>query len=208
MRKLTFSTLIAVVLSLLAMPAMATVVNFDNLPTPLFWVVPNAYGDFGPLYGGLSWTGWEVMNRPAYNAIYGQNEVALPSEPNFAYGGNDTATLTVSSVDPFNFLGAQFASWQGGQGLANSVAVRGYLGANLVGTVSMGLLPAWAPLSGGIAGVDRLEFSTNLGTGMSAGYFRMDNLNYEPVPEPLTLLLIGGGLLAFGGLRRRKTAAG
>lgn len=202
MRQLTFSILIAVVLSLLALPAMAVVVNFDDLGTP------NAYpqaNDFGPFYAGFSWNGWEVMNQSTYQAIY-HDATPLPSNPNFAYLGYDPGeTWTISSVDPFNFLGAQFAYWPSiGTLAANSVTVRGYLGANLVGTVSTGQLSlVWAG-SGGISGVDKLVFSTSPGSK----YFRMDNFSYDAVPEPLSLFLGGSGLVGFGLLKRwRKTAA-
>ena len=64
---------------------------------------------------------------------------------------------------------------------------------NLVNAVSTGQLSTvWAG-SGGISGVDRLVFSTSPASGDYRGYFRMDNLSYDAVPEPATLGLLGGG---------------
>ena len=34
------------------------------------------------------------------------------------------------------------------------------------------------------------------------GYFYIDQVEYLPIPEPATLLLFGGGAIAFAGLRR------
>lgn len=205
MRKLGFCSLILALL--LAIPALASpvVVGFDDLVTPNTWLGrANAWGDFGPSYAGLSWTGWEVMNRPAYWALYG-DATALPSASNFAYPGLDTPTLTVSSDNLFDFIGAMFAYWPNtGSVVANSVTIKGYRGGNLVNTVSTGQLSTTWAASGGISGlVDRLEFTTAPGSG----YFRMDDFVYAPVPEPATtaMAFIGNGLLLVGCVRRRLT---
>lgn len=208
MRKLTYSTWIAVVLSLLAvMPAMAATitVNFDDLVMTRPWPpVALAYTVVPASYVGLNWVGWEAMNRASYNTVYGLSEGALPSDPNFAYGGNEKPTLTMSSGTPFYFLGTELSKWNGNlgaPGAANSVTITGWLGATNVGSVTSTLSSGWAN-SGGIAGaVDRLEFSPTV------GYFRMDDLTIEPVPEPATLFLGSAGLVAFSLLKwRRKTA--
>lgn len=202
----------------LTVPAGAnTIAGFDGLPTTQpFQSVSNAWGDVPGSYAGLNWTGWEVMNRDTYNTIYGLSEAALPSNPNFAYSGHDTDTLTMSSGTSFDFLGANVSAWSGSlasPGSATSLTITGYLNNAIVSSISASLSSEWTTI-GGISGpVDRLEFSN---AGELGGYFRMDNLNYatvesgqgSAVPEPMSFVLIGTGLLGLGLLRRRnKTAA-
>lgn len=190
--------LLVLFLLALVVPAGATTINFDDLVTVNTWgSVPNAWGDVPLSYASYTFVGWEVMNRSAFNAYYSQSELSLPSDPNFAYPGNDSdGVLRVSSSTPFYFQGASFAYWPGAQGAVGSVTVTGWLGSIQVGSVTQNL-GGWSN-SGGISGVvDRLEFAP------STGYFRMDNLEVSPVPEPASMFLLGAGLI-FLGLVSRK----
>ncbi len=194
---------------LLVTPVAATVVNFDNLPTTQTWgSQTNAWADIPGNYMGLSWVGWEVMNQSAYQALY-SDPTPLPSASNFAYPGLDTGGVLTVTGNPFNFLGVSFAYWPNTTSVkANDVTIRGYLGANLVAqATTFQLTTTWRGYGGFAGPVDRLEFSTNPGSG----YFRMDNFSYESasaVPEPGTFwsLISGGGLLGLG-LLKRKVAA-
>lgn len=193
-------SMLSLVLFLLALaaPAGATVINFDDLTTVNAWgSVTNAWVDVPISYAGYTFVGWEAMNRSAFNAYYGQSESVLPSDPNFAYPGNDSGgVLQVSSSTPFYFQGASFAYWPNAVGAVGSVTVTGWLGSAQVGSVTQNL-GGWFN-SAGISGpVDRLEFSP------STGYFRMDNLEVAPVPEPASMFMLGGGLI-FLGLVSRK----
>ncbi len=188
-----------VLLLLALVPAGATTINFDDLVTVNTWgSVPNAWLDVPTSYAGYTFTGWEVMNRTAYNTYYSQSEPTLPSNNNFAYSGNDSGgVLQVSSSTPFYFQGASFAYWPGAQGAVGSVTVTGWLGSTQVGSVTQNL-GGWSN-SGGISGaVDRLDFTP------STGYFRMDNLGLAEVPEPATLALMGTGLLLVGWIGRKR----
>jgi len=52
------------------------------------------------------------------------------------------------------------------------------------------------------SGIDGLVLTPVVGTG-GAGRFLLDNLRFEPIPEPSTALLLAGGLIALGVVRRR-----
>jgi hypothetical protein len=190
-------------LASLAAPSVtvAAIINFDDLPTTQTWEsVPNAWDDVPAAYGGLTWSGWEVINRAAYQSIYG-DATPFPSNPNAAYPGFDTPSLTVSSSVPFEFQGAMLAGWYGiGSSSASSVTITGYLGGEFVWQLVTVVSPAAWTSSGGHAGaVDQLVFTTS---GPNT-YFRMDDFAYD-IPEPATLGLAALVLAAFAGLVRLR----
>ena len=130
--KIRSLTLIIAVIALLATPAMAgTIINFDGLPTTQIWGSVYGWDDIPLIYAGFNWVGWEVISQPAYAAFYHDN-TPFPSGPNFAYPGNESEGLQISSANPFQFIGADFASWPNANGTIPSVTITGYLGGNLV----------------------------------------------------------------------------
>jgi hypothetical protein len=180
-------------------PARAATITFDDVTlTQSLNSTPNAWDDLPTLYAGMHWTGWEVMSGTACAANYPGCSPALPSTPNFAYGGNDTLTLTISD-GLFIFSGADFADWPSASGELFNITITGYNGALQVGSLTVQLSDAWV-MSGGIDGaIDRLEFTP-------VGVFRMDNATIDPAPEPATMGLLGIALVALGllGKNRRK----
>jgi hypothetical protein len=203
MHRTLFALLLTVALTALVgtVPAKADgiiVIGFDDvaLNQPV-GSISSAWADLALSYDGFDWEGWEVMSQTACVAIYGAC-ASPPSPSNFAYGGNDTTNLTISASNPFLFDGAQFSHWDGNVvGALTSVTIYGYLNSNPVGSVTVNLASGYLG-SGGITGaVDKLVFPVS-------GVFQMDNFQTESVPEPATLTMISGALLALGFLGRRK----
>ena len=166
------SALLLLVLALalaLAAPGQAVVVNFDDL----------GLGQVPAVYAGLNWDGnFHVYDEVSYQIGYGNTLTFFPSYANAAYNGYGVPTAVVSN-GPINVIGAYFTSWADNNGWGSwsstGLDVSGFLGANLVGTVSVPLQPVgfvYAPLN--FNNVDRLEIRTV--EGVSGYWWLMDNL--------------------------------
>lgn len=196
---------IVLLLAMLSMVGVAgaTVVNFDDLPLTqnqggMLWdVIPSQYAGFQWTPSGNS--GWNVNSGTTYKSVY-NNSYGAVSADNFA-SNSGLAVATVNGTT-FDFAGAYFSTWAQNNAVqswsATSVTVKGFNGANLVGSTSINLSSTgfnW--LSANFVGINKLEVSANA----SGKYWIMDNFTYTP--EPMTLSLLGlGGL----GLLRRKRA--
>ncbi len=193
--------LLFALLLLALMPAGAATIKFDDLTTPNVSVDTANWGIVPATYAGYNWTGFEVIDGVTFQGVYGT--LPFPSTPNAAYnGGNGNATVTMSAASPFNLDGAYFSFWPNvGAYAANSVTVSGTLGGNPVGSpvvVSLGSGFSWVPLN--LNGVDSVSFSSSQGK-----YWLTDNITTSAaVPEPASMLMLGGGLLALGIVGRRR----
>jgi hypothetical protein len=168
-----------------AAPASAAVVNFDDLVGSA--LVPDGYG-------GITWGG----NWVYYGDV--QPPFTPESSPNRVY--QNYGLFPAGSVhavpfyfpSPVVFAGAFFAGLE-----TSPVYFDLYLGSTLVWT-SLTVVPNETPafLASGYAGaVDEVRV-------VSGSSRVMDDVTYEPIPEPGTLLLLGGGLLGLPALRRRQ----
>lgn len=208
------------VLAIASVAQASIVVNFDDVATPNVFQGTMSWGSIPASYAGLQWapvlpppgstlSNWEVGDSATYKTAY-RNSYGAPSGPNFAYNGTGLSVSTVSGA-PFNFLGAQFSTWAQDNTYQNfsstTVTITGYLGNSQVGSSVIVGLPSttFTGLTGALLGgpVDRITFvSDNPG---AQRWWLMDNMTYDPVPEPASLILWGlGGLgMAFGAFRRR-----
>jgi hypothetical protein len=186
---------------LFVMPAHAsTVLNFDDLTTPLSYDAGSpgivSYGIVPVSYGGFNWGEalWEVMGNADVNKYPG-NTLSFPSQFNAIYPGNGL-TSVVSST-PFSFQGAFLGSWVGGNNAGSTLSVEGFLGGQSQGIITVALTSAmaWTPID--FATVDQLNFTSN-------GYYLLDNFTTSaPVPIPGAVWLLGSGLFGLVAIRRR-----
>jgi hypothetical protein len=170
--------------------ANATVVTFDDLPDGL---VPS-------VYDGINWgSNWSVYSGP-------QSPYTAESSPSRIYTNYAFFPPGSASVDTFSFVSASVfkGAYVAGYGGFGPVTFDLYNGANLV-AVSASLSASATPtfLSSGYSGL-----VTSVGVSGAAGYYVLDNVTYNAVPETSTwvMMLAGFAGLGFLGYRRNKAA--
>jgi hypothetical protein len=167
--------------------ASATVLNFDDLPD-----------DSVPAnYGGLDWSVGEWFafggdQSPPYTAHSG--DVSISSNHDFDEGDSDAVIGLGAGM---TFQGAWIAGLDGA-----TVTFQLYDHGALVGTsatLDPSATPTW--LASGYAGeVDRIVVFSP-----AQGSFVLDDVTFAPaVPEPASMTLMFGGLLALAAVARRR----
>jgi hypothetical protein len=165
-------------------------------------------------YAGVC-TSWDSDGSSVWARTVGTNNVVstlqtgIPAE-RVNLTGTIQATfatpgVTSVSIDAFNFLSPEGF---GAPGAAFLNAYSNTLG--LLGATSSGVVGSWQTLSlSGLGAIDYVQFSHSIGAHASYSYF--DNLAFttgtgggdpDPMPEPMSAILFGAGLLGVT-LRRR-----
>lgn len=210
--------IVCVVVLAFALEAKATVLTFDDLPA----LGNGTYAQIVSPYGGLDWSSsWYYMNTTDRNDGYANGTVSgdyvafnAGADDVFIYDGVfdwDGAYFTAASVDDLK------------------IDIKGYYEGVLQYNKTLSVKTDSATLfAANWAGIDMLTFSSyylsskccgngNSGKGSSNGccgateepsQFVMDNFSFnnkpgENVPEPVTFLLIGSGLVGLGFMRRK-----
>lgn len=197
-----FLSVTAVAASMLAaMPASAAVIGFDDI------ISYEGSTGISNGYAGLNWQNFHVIHR-TYHPDSGYDHGTVSGDY-VAYNAHANPASISAINGTFSFDGAWFtAAWISSlaiqiEGFTDDDDVADYSATFIVNDMTPLFFEA------GWSGLQRLTFTATEPGTPYRDWFAMDDLriNEGPrteVPEPLTIGLLGMGLLGVAGARRRK----
>ena len=197
MNKLAAAVL-AFVLVVTPVTSSAQVINFDDAGAPCLFVgtspLTTYYQALGVTFGGQGAILDQCSNF-GVNAFSGTNFWAFNSEP---LGSVGTTGILTFDVPVYKFSIWAASGYEPG---FFSIAAHDFGGGLVGATAAITQIGEWQ------------KMTVNYGPGFSElrltstdSHFVFDDMEFSPVPEPSTVVLLGTGLLgiAFVGIRRRK----
>jgi hypothetical protein len=186
-----------------ASPSSGAAITFDDLPQTFDSALASPYQ-------GFDWQNFRYYSFTA-NAGFPTWQNGIVSQPNAAYSGGEIGTTqiigTISSATPFDFVSAYLGS---PNYATMNLTVQGLQGSTVAFSQVVSVNNNGAdPFTFNFINIDSLRLFGSDTAGDPCGTFNcsqftVDNLQFAPanstIPEPATLLLVGGGLVA---LRRR-----
>lgn len=180
-----------------ALPAAATVINFDDLGN----LTDLASVSYAGVTWGVSFTDTFGGNQGSFVTYNNTTYAQAASAPNYVYNGwgAQDLTFTFDGGPVTTFDGAYFAL-AGASLWANAARVRMLddLG-NFTGWLDLTAAPQY--LACNFAGSTTIKVQYD-GTGPQQ--YTMDDVTYNTVPEPTSLATIGLGIAGLIAKRRRK----
>jgi hypothetical protein len=202
MSKFLTAAIVAAGLALTPASARAGVITFESTPTGVYGSLTILDATFSFLGGNLK---FDVGNAGATGAPEVSNHALVSYFQNVDNAGLFRVDFSVP------VFSVQLGVGDFGED-ADTVTLKAYTAANvLLQTVTTTIPAGGVGLTGvflNAGGPNAAAYITFNSTGVFPGSVFWDNLSYnEPrVPEPASLLLIGGGLAGFAARRRRRQA--
>ncbi len=204
MKKTQLGILAVIISGLISASAAEEVLGFDDITLnhpgaanlAAWGVVPTSYG-------GLTWTGWEVVNGSGaghnYQNVY-NNSYGPVSGTQFAYNGGDGYKTISTGGTAFNFDGAYVTSFAQNNAYqsfsSQNLTINAYNGNLLVGSWTGSISPSSfvaLPDAAHFDDITSLEFISDA----VGKYWGLDNFTYSMVPEPVSTTKFAG-LSALG----------
>jgi hypothetical protein len=205
-----------VVLVLFAVPCRAATVTLDFVGLP-------CESSFSGTHLGYTFnSAWSTECNGDYASSWG-NAVPGDLASSGAAAGNNyidpSLVPTITRAQPFNLLGGSASSFLIGDAFdvflsSQLLEIDGYLGATLVGSITMdfsSLAAGYSAITGSLLGVNSLVFNTSgfpLTNAWLVDHLELSDAAMPEVPEPSSLLLSATALALTGVAvkrRRRKT---
>jgi hypothetical protein len=172
--------------------ASAVVLTFDD--------IPGSQTLTGTNYAGLSWEPGNTGYAGYLGYWMTSTTVHAQSLLNVLANGWGCTQIGIGFPAPVDVQGAYITEPSAGVG-TTGLRVHGYRSGAEINTTAwfsgISTSPAWFAMN--LQGVDRIVFES-VPRGNGSGWFEVDNLTYTPEPATLSLLALGGLLMA----RRRR----